>query len=255
MTASTTRWHALFPQRKPILSMLHLGGEDRDTRLGRAVDEIAALIDGGVDGIIVENYFGDSEDVRAVLEHLAANRPGVAVGVNVLRDFERAFAFAGEFDVDFIQIDSVSGHLTKGEDRVYAERVAQLRDETSAVLLGGVRFKYQPVLSERSELEDVQIGMTRCDAIVVTGAGTGMETELSKLVRFRQAVGPDFPLVVGAGVTDLNVATQLDHANGAIVGSFLKDTYRDDGVVDREHVAALMSAAASAQAHPGEGYQ
>lgn len=247
MNSSGNSWYSLFRERKPILAMLNLGGEDHSARLKRAIEEAASLIAGGVDGLIVENYFGDTDDVRAALEYLAKELPAVAIGLNVLRNFELAFSLAQEFPVDFIQIDSIVGHLDEEDDRVYAERLADLRAASPALLFGGVRFKYQPVLSGRSEADDLKIGMTRCDAIVVTGSGTGVETELAKLVRFRQAVGSAFPLIVGAGVTDTNVRSQLEIVDGAIVGSFLKDNYHADGVVDISHVKRLLGASAQVQ--------
>lgn len=246
MTATHSPWVELFGSRKPILAMLHLGGDTRADRLDRVRREVRDLVEGGVDGVIVENYFGDADDVRAVLEEFSANPPGVAVGLNVLRDHELAFALASEFDIAFIQLDSVAGHLAPVDDERFAARLAELRGATDAVLLGGVRFKYQPVLSGRDEAEDLRIATRRCDAIVVTGAGTGLETDLEKTNRFRSVVGSEFPLVVGAGVTAENIRLQLDASDGVIVGSFLKDTYRDDGVVDRAHVEHLVTVAQTA---------
>lgn len=238
-------WRTLFPAPKPVLAMLHLGGADAADRLDRARTEAAILADGGVDAVIVENYFGDADDVRRVLEALSAGERNTVIGLNVLRDHELAFALAEEFPVGFIQIDSVAGHLAPDADLEYAARLAELRAASRALLFGGVRFKYQPVESGRSEAEDLALGAARSDAIVVTGDGTGIETDPSKIERFRAALPAGFPLIVGAGVTDENVAEQLRHADGAIVGSFFKDTYRDTGVVDPSHVARFMSAVAA----------
>ena len=66
--------------------------------------------------------------------------------------------------------------------------------------------------------------MERADAIVVTGEGTGKETPLDKIKRFREKIG-DFPLVVGAGVDSYNVMGQLKIADGAIIGSYFKKGY------------------------------
>lgn len=238
--AGNARWRALFPTPKPVLAMLHLGGDDHADRLARARRETEVLADGGVDAVIVENYFGDTDDVRRVLEALAGSPKSAVIGLNVLRDHELAFALADEFPVGFVQIDSVAGHLEPDADAEYAARLAELRTASRALVFGGVRFKYQPVNSGRSEAEDLALGVQRSDAIVVTGDGTGIETELSKIERFRAALPASFPLIVGAGATDENVAAQLRCADGVIVGSFLKDTYRDTGVVDAEHVARFM---------------
>lgn len=237
-----SKWQELFATPKPVLAMLHLGGEDAADKLKRAQIEAATLVDGGVDAVIVENYFGDKDDVRRALEALS-NRTGSAVlGLNVLRDHELAFALAAEFPVGFVQIDSIAGHLEPEADVEYATRLAELRAASRALVFGGVRFKYQPVNSGRSEAEDLALGAARSDAIVVTGEGTGMVTDLEKIERFRRTLPTDFPLIVGAGVTDENVAAQMRHADGVIVGSFLKHDYRDTGVVDESHVSAFMTA-------------
>ncbi len=230
-----------FARPKPILGMLHLTGADRAERLGIAREEVATLIAGGVDAVVVEDYFGDADDVEAVLAWLATEPPPVAVGVNVLRDHPRSFALAERYGASFIQIDSVAGHLPPDEDAAFAAELAGLRERSSVCLLGGVRFKYQPVHSGRSLDEDLRLGMARCDAVVVTGEATGQETDLAKVRAFRDVVGDEFPLLIGAGMTAANCREQLLLADGAIVGSFFKDTYRDRGRIDAGHVAELMA--------------
>ncbi|MBK0418704.1 hypothetical protein JD276_06600 [Leucobacter sp. CSA1] len=244
--AETARaaWEELFPTPKAVLAMLHLGGDDAADRLHRAREEARILAHGGVDAVIVENYFGDADDARRALEALstASELGGTVIGLNVLRDHRLAFALAAEFPVGFVQIDSVAGHLAADADLEYAAELAELRVASPALVFGGVRFKYQPVESGRSEEEDLMLGARRSDAIVVTGEGTGVETDLSKIRRFRSVLPEEFPLIVGAGVTDGNAAEQFRYADGAIVGSFFKDSYRDTGVVDAEHVARFMTA-------------
>eukprot|EP01035_Chromulina_nebulosa_P063666 gene63666-87084_t len=111
----------------PILGMLHLSGETSAERLDIARRETAILVENGVDGIVVENYFGPKEDMRPVLEWLAAEPPPLVIGINVLRDYRLAFALAAAFPVGFIQIDSVAGHLEPEEDAAYADELAGLR--------------------------------------------------------------------------------------------------------------------------------
>ena len=62
------------------------------------------------------------------------------------------------------------------------------------------RFKHCPYLSGRSLKEDLEIAMTRCDAIAVSQDETGQETSMDKIQEFRNIIG-DFPLIVGAGMT------------------------------------------------------
>ncbi len=234
-------FEALFPQGKPVLGMLHLGGATAEERLARALAETRDLIAGGVDGLVVENYFGDPDDVRRVLDAFARQAPGIVVGLNLLRNFRLGFELVKSHGLSFLQIDSVCGHLTPEEDRDYAAELAERRAATDALLLGGVRFKYQPVKSGRSEEEDIRLGMARADALVVTGEATGQGTDNAKILHFRAVVGEDYPLIVGAGMTAATAGGQMRIADGAIVGSYFKHDHKDSGIVDVAHVRELMT--------------
>ncbi|MCZ9880707.1 BtpA/SgcQ family protein [Arthrobacter sp. B2a2-09] len=241
MNIGDSRYTRTFNQPKPILGMLHLTGESAAERLDIARDELDILLRSGVDGVVVENYFGGKTDVRNVMEWVEGKHPELLVGVNVLHDHHLAFELAREFRVDFIQMDSVAGHLAPESDVDFAQELQELRGQVPSVLFGGVRFKYQPVNSGRPEAEDLVIGMDRCDAFVITGDATGEETDVSKVRRFRSVVGDAFPLIIGAGLTAANVHEQLEVADGAIVGSFLKDTHVDTGRIFGPHVEELMA--------------
>ena len=94
-------------KKKPILGMIHLSG-DKSVFLERAMEEIAIFEQEGVDGIIVENYHGDVDDMRKVLSQL--NDYNGILGLNVLpNEYQIAFAMADEFKASFIQLDYVAG--------------------------------------------------------------------------------------------------------------------------------------------------
>ncbi|AMB58303.1 BtpA/SgcQ family protein [Microterricola viridarii] len=246
MTSRRTDFLARIAAAPVVLGMVHLKGETPEEKLDIAKREIETLYSNGVDAVIVENYFGTPDDVEAVLSWLQQERPTACYGVNVLDDDARGFALAAAYGVSFVQLDSVAGHLTADDEPAFAEKLAGWREATDAAVLGGVRFKYQPYLSGNDLETDLRLGMARADAIVVTGEGTGMETNLDRITEFRGILG-EFPLIVGAGVTADNCVAQLAHANGAIVGSFLKDTRKDDGDVLGAHVAELTQIAHGAR--------
>lgn len=239
---AATRFSGVFAVRKPILGMLHLKGHDRADIVARALRESEIMVANGIDGLIVEDYYGSAQDVEAVLERLAATPPGVPYGVNVLDDGPASFALAERYGARFVQMDSVAGHLTAADDEAFAADHARWRARSSVLLLGGVRFKYQPVLSGNPLAVDLRVATGRCDAVVVTGPGTGMETSAQKVREFRDALGWAFPLIVGAGLTPENCADTLAIADAAIVGSSLKDTLEADGDVSGARVAELMAA-------------
>lgn len=232
-----------FPVSIPIFAMLHLKGEGVDDIQQRARREIDMLWDAGVDAVIVENYFGGVDDVIAACAYLRDERPDVAFGINVLGDDALAFRIASEYGARFVQLDSVAGHFAPNEDAEYADWLAAQRAAAGELLvLGGVRFKYQPVTSGRTTAEDLRLGVDRCDAIVVTGEGTAITTPHDKTREFRAIVGDTFPLVIGAGVTPASAAADLADGDALIVGSALKDTFADTGDVEESHVRNLVQA-------------
>lgn len=231
----------LFPHPKPIMAMLHLKGTSRDDIVARAVREADIYATNGVDAMIVEDYFGDNTDVARVLAVLARERPHYILGVNVLDDFAQSYALAAQYGAKFMQVDSICGHLDPADEPAYYAVIDSYRRTGSVAVIGGVRFKYQPHLSGRSLATDLATGMQHCDAIAVTGSGTGIDTDTTKISEFRSIIG-QFPLVIGAGMTVAQVADKLAIADAAIVGSTFKNTRKDSGEVSALHVMQFMSA-------------
>lgn len=229
----------IFKNKKPIFAMLHLKGDTDSEVFQRAKEEIAIYIESGVDAVIVENYYGNYYQMERVLEYLQNLKADIIYGVNCLNNDTMGFDLADRFGASFVQFDSVAGHLKKRDDYTYEAFINKFRKNSKAFVLGGVRFKYQPYLSERSLEEDLTIAMKRCDAIVVTQDATGQETSMDKINEFKNII-KDFPLVIGAGITPENCVEQLSVADAAIVGSYFKDTYKDTGDVSKEHVEVLL---------------
>jgi len=230
----------LFEKQKPIIGMLHLGRKStHEEALNLTKYEIDSYLENGINGVIVEDYFGDLKDVQQTLKYLHQFRDNIIYGLNYLRDYKTAFKLAMEFNVKFIQIDSVCGHLPEYKDQEFENELNELRNYANIPLIGGVRFKYKPYLSGRTLEEDLLLGMHRCNGIVVTGSGTGIETPLDKIKLFREIL-EDFPLIVGAGLTLDNCIDSLSVADAAIVGSYIKNNHRDDGIVSPENVRKLI---------------
>lgn len=231
----------IFGQKKLLLAMVHLKGKTDEETLNRAKREIDIYYEEGVDAVIVENYFGNYYQMRDALHYLNECYPNKIYGVNSLNFDTLGFDLAIEFGASFVQLDSVVGHVKPRDEASLEVLIAQQRKREKIAVLGGVRFKYQPILSENSLKMDLQISKRRCDAVVVSGEATGSEPSLNKIMEYRQLLGNDFPLIVGSGITADNVTRQLEHADGAIVGSYFKDNYKDEGEVSAEHVRKLVS--------------
>ncbi len=229
----------IFGTEKPIIGMLHLKGESDKEILDITEKELKILLENGVDCVLVENYFGSPQQAEMVLKYVSETYPDICYGINLLHDDALGFQLAEKYRAKFIQLDSVAGHLSPEDDEKFGAFMDEMRKNSRVFVLGGVRFKYQPYKSGRRLDEDLAIGMKRCDAIVVTGDATGQETDLSKICTFRNMIG-EFPLFVGAGMTSENVEEQMGIADGAIVGSYFKDTYKDTGNICADHVKKFM---------------
>ncbi len=229
----------VFPTPKSIIGVIHLKGEGEADIRERAKREIDLYVEGGLDAIIAEDYFGPYPQLEWVLDYLRGQKLPIPYGVNCLNFDSLNFRLARNYDCDFLQLDSVVGHV-KPRDEASLDAFFDLeRPQTEALVLGGVRFKYQPVLSARSLEEDLVIAQGRCDAVCVTGDGTGVQTPLEKLQHFKTQLG-SFPLVICSGLRADNCAEQLRIADAAVVGSFFKDTGKDTGDVDAGRIQMLM---------------
>lgn len=240
---------------KPLIGMLHLlplPGSPRFAGEMAAVMEsllrdAEALVEGGVHGLILEN-FGDAPfypqrvppEVVAHLTRLAIEvreRFDVPLGVNVLRnDGRSALAIAQAAGADFIRVNVLCGARVTDQGIIPGIAHELLRDRA---LLGAgrvrvfadVNVKHSAPLGpprpiEQEATETIQRG--GADAVIVSGSGTGQATDMEEVRRAKAAAG-DTPVFVGSGVTTETIVNYVPHADGFIVGTALKR----DGVVTR----------------------
>lgn len=225
----------LFPAGKPIIGMIHLAGE-RNEKVKRALEELDIYEQEGIDGAIVENYHGDKEDVKEVLKNSQGRYNNLILGVNIFNDRYLGFQLANKYGAKFIQLDSVQTSDLNVD--LHGEMKKQY---PNIVVLGGIGFKYTSPTGNPLEV-DLREGQSRCEAIVTTGSGTGIETPLSKLREYKTLLG-EFPLIVGAGVDAENAYEQLSIADGAIIGSYFKPNKNTILPVERSRVREIMDIA------------
>ena len=224
------KFHKVFTIKKPIIGMIHLAGEDK---VKRALEEIAIFEEEEIDAVIVEDYHGKYKDVYKTLKQSSKQPFKIIKGVNVLIDPYSSFELANEFGAKFIQFDSVQ------TPDLNLKRYNKLREDyPKIIVLGGIGFKYIAPTGNPLEV-DLNEGKERCDAIVTTGRGTGIETPTEKLKEYKRLL-KYFPLIVGAGVNLNNAYEQLSITDGAIVGSYFKPGENTYLPIDRKKVKDLM---------------
>jgi membrane complex biogenesis BtpA family protein len=254
---------------KPIIGMLHLPplpgapkfGGDAAAIQSRVLADAAALLEGGVDGLMIEN-FGDTPfypdrvpaEVVAHMTHLAhevQKRFDVPLGINVLRnDGCSALAIALAIGATLIRVNVLCGaRLTdQGIVQGIAHELLRLRvrlDAHDVRILADVNVKHSSSLGPprpiEAEVADL-IERGGADALVVSGEGTGRPVDPAELAQVKAAAG-DTPVLVGSGASPETIADLLTHADGAIVGTSLKQDGVTTKPVDPARVRALIAAA------------
>ncbi len=247
-----------------VVHLLPLAGSPRASSradvLERARTDADALVGGGLDGFIVEN-FGDAPffaervppvtiaEMAVVVARLRElSGPGPLIGVNVLRnDARAALAIATAAEADFIRVNVHTGVMYADQGMLEGRAAETLRErralDARVEILADVGVKHAVPPAGFSLAQSAKDTAHRglADGLIVTGSGTGQPTELETIRTVRAAVA-DRPLFVGSGVTAESVAALLASADGAIVGTSLKEAGIVGNPVSPERVRALCRA-------------
>jgi membrane complex biogenesis BtpA family protein len=227
----------------------------------RVLDDAAALVEGGVDGLLLEN-FGDTPfypervppQVVACMTRVGQEvrqRFNVPLGVNVLRnDGCSALAVAHAVGAAFIRVNVLCGVRVTDQGLIQGIAHDLLRQRvrlhaSDIRILADVNVKHSaplgPARPVRQEVVDL-IERGGADAVIVSGEGTGAPADPAELAQVKQAAG-ETPVLVGSGVTAETIRALLTYADGAIVGTSLKVDGVTVNPVDPKRVHALIAAA------------
>ena len=258
---------ALWTARPVLLGMVHLkplpgaprwGGEMADV-MRRALADATALESAGFDGVVVENYmdapFHPDRVPAVTIAALArvvsavADRVSVPVGVNVLRnDAGAALSIAAVTGARFIRVNVHTGSMWTDQGLLTgrAHETLRLRRTLGAdvAILADVHVKHaappEGVSLARAAADAWHRGLA--DGLVVSGAGTGLETDAADVAEVARTV-PGAPVFLGSGVTAGSVASLPQGVRGAIVGSAVMHGGRAGSGVDPQRATELVRAA------------
>ena len=253
---------------RTVIGMVHLPSLPGSPRwngsmarvVASALADARALIGGGVDALLVEN-FGDAPftpgrvepatvaAMSVVAAEVRRALPGTPLGVNVLKnDARAALAVAAAVGAEFIRVNVHAGAVLADQGIVQSDAYGTLRDRrllgVNVAIFADVGGKHAvplaPVELEQTARDLVHRGLA--DALVVSGPATGQATPLAEVKRVRSAV-PNVPLLIGSGVTAETAAELLSVADGLIVGTSVKRDGDVEQPVDRARVEKLVAAA------------
>ena len=223
-----------------------------------AVNDARAYERGGAHALFIEN-FGDvpftggsvaPETIAAMAAAGCAIRDAVKlpIGFNVLRnDARAALALCAVCGGTFIRVNVHCGAMLTDQGLIEGNAYDTLRYRRrfcpAAQIFADVHVKHAVPLGnwtiEDAARDTVERGLA--DALIVSGAGTGLATDLADVERVRRTC-PATKVLLGSGVKLENIRDFLPIADGFIVASSLKLNGKLSNPVDAKRVAALARA-------------
>jgi hypothetical protein len=257
----------LFRIDKPIIAMCHLQslpgdpGYDHEKGIRSIIEgakyDLDALQDGGVDAVMFSNEFSMPylTRVEPITQTVMARIIGelkpyiqVPLGVNVLWDpmatIDLAVAvdamfirevFTGAYASDFGVWDTDCGRVVRHQVALHGEAIKRLYNivPEAAGYLGHRSIE---------EIARSTVFNGKPDALCVSGLIAGAETPTDLLKKVK-AVVPNVPVFANTGVRLSNIEEQLTIADGAVVGTALKQDSVFSNPVSINQVRAFMEKA------------
>ncbi len=224
----------------------------------RALTDAAALVEGGMDALLVENY-GDipffpgavpPETLAAMALAVAAVRdahPLIPVGVNVLRNDTRgALGLAAAAGATFVRVNVHVGAMFTDQGVLEGRAHEMVRERErlcpDVLLATDVHVKHATPPPGNELVQAARDTRERglADLLILSGEGTGEATDPERVRRVREAL-PHTPLWIGSGVAPDRLEA-LAHADGAIVGSALHHEGRAGAGIEVGRVRRFVEA-------------
>lgn len=254
----------IFKTDHPIIGVVHLLPLPTSPRWGgslkavidRAEQEATALASGGVDAIIVENFFDapfakDSVDpavvsaMSLVVERLM-HMLTLPIGINVLRnDARSALAIATCVQAHFIRVNVLTGVMATDQGLIegQAHQLLRYRRElgSDVKILADVLVKHARPLGSPNLTTAVQETIDRglADGVILSGWATGSPPNLEDL-ELASAAANGTPIFIGSGADWENIPRLIQAADGVIVSSSLKRRGRIDQPIDPIRVSQFV---------------
>ena len=257
----------IFQTHNPIIGVVHLlplpssprwGGNLR-TVIDRAEQEATALAAGGVDGIIVENFFDapfaknrvDPAVVSAMtlIVQRLMNLITLPIGINVLRnDAQSGLAIATCVEAQFIRVNILTGAMATDQGIIegQAREIMRYRREldSNVYVLADVLVKHAQPLGVPQLTTTVRETIERglADGVILSGWSTGSPPPVEDLKVASEAAG-NTPLFIGSGANWQNISHLLPEADGVIVSTSLKRHGKIEEPIDPNRVGQFIEAA------------
>jgi hypothetical protein len=184
----------------------------------------------------------------ALLARECSRRFSISVGVNCLRnDAGSALGIAAASGARFIRVNVHTGAYVTDQGVIEGQahhtlRYRQALGADSVSILADVLVKHAAPLAPLSPTAAVHDCLHRglADGVIVTGEATGAPVSVELLEEVREAAGPA-AVFVGSGMTPERAEALAPLADGAIVGTWLKQGGDVCAPVDPDRVREMAA--------------
>ena len=259
--------YQLLKTKTPVIGVVHLLPLPTSPRWGgslkavidRAEQEATALASGGIDGIIVENFFDapftksqvDPAVVSAmtIIIQKIQNLVTIPIGINILRnDAQSALAIASCVKAQFIRVNIFNGVMVTDQGLIEGEANQLLRYrrelDSDVKIMADILVKHALPLGTINITNAVQDTIERglADAVIISGWTTGSPPTQEDL-ELASSVAKETPVLIGSGASWENITELMQVADGVIVSSSLKRHGRRELPIDPNRVHQFIEVA------------
>lgn len=237
----------MFKVKKPIIAMLHLDPLPGDPRYGRsemsvakvvehAKQDLYALQEGGVDGIIISNEFSlpyqrhmDFVTPATMAYVVGRLRCDISVpfGVDAISDGLACIELAAACEADFVR-GTFSG-VYVGDGGLYNNDFSMLMRRRAELHLDHLRMLYfinpesDSNLDPRTtaDIASSTIFKVHPDGLCISASAAGSEVD-SHLIASVKAKNPEVAVIVNTGCNPATIKEKLTVSDAAVVGTYFK---------------------------------
>lgn len=262
----TMHWlNDMFHVKKPIIAMLHLSAlpgdpayrytDTMEAVVNRAREDLKALQDGGVDGIIISNEFSlpYERHMSFVTPAAMARVIGeikrdlrVPFGVDCISDGLATIELAAAVSADYVRGTFCGCYV--GDGGLYNNDFSQLMRRKAALHLDTLRMFY--FLNPESDrnldtrpLPEIAKSLSfkaAPDAMCISANAAGEDVDTRIMAEVRAAVTADTAIVCNTGCRPDTIVSKLSCSDAAIVGTTFKVNGEFRNRVDTKRVEHFM---------------
>lgn len=254
----------MFKVEKPIIALLHLralpgdplfsDGDSVEKVIEYAREELIALQNGGVDGILIANEFSLPYEKKVSYITVAAmgriigelkKDIKVPFGVNIVSNPIATIDLAAAVGADFVRSTFTGAYI--GENGITDTNIPETLRRKKALRLDNLKLLYKVnpesdvYLTERNIEKITKSLIFHCfpDGLCVSGSSAGTETASSLITKVKNSA-KDTPVFCNTGCVKENIIEKLSCSDGACVGTAFKKDGKFENFVEEQRVKEFM---------------